>query len=233
MQLANKKWTLDEFMAERRGVLTAWPTGAEVDLEEGIAFQRAIPRQKRFVTRLAEAKAGRVTLVQPRAGVPLINDHITLLKHLETEGEADLLPTTIDSYTRLNRYEEAQRGIEASKASGKAMLNGFPAVNHGVAGCRMVTSALSAPVQVRHGTPDARLLCEITLAGGLPVLRAAASPTTSPMQKPPLCRKHCTTGSTATGWSACMRKRASASTGSPSGRLPAPWCRPAFQTRWR
>ncbi len=166
MQLANKKWTLDEFMAERRGVLTAWPTGAEVDLEEGIAFQRAIPRQKRFVTRLAEAKAGRVTLVQPRAGVPLINDHITLLKHLETEGEADLLPTTIDSYTRLNRYEEAQRGIEASKASGKAMLNGFPAVNHGVAGCRMVTSALSAPVQVRHGTPDARLLCEITLAGG-------------------------------------------------------------------
>ncbi len=39
-------------------------------------------------------------------------------------------------------------------------------INHGVAGCRMVTSALNAPVQVRHGTPDARLLCEITLAGG-------------------------------------------------------------------
>ena len=107
-----------------------------------------------------------MTLVQPRAGVPLINEHITLLKHLETEGEADLLPTTIDSYTRLNRYQEAQRGIEESKATGKAMLNGFPAVNHGVAGCRMVTSALNAPVQVRHGTPDARLLAEITLAGG-------------------------------------------------------------------
>jgi len=30
----------------------------------------------------------------------------------------------------------------------------------------MVTSALKAPVQVRHGTPDARLLCEITMAGG-------------------------------------------------------------------
>ncbi|NLE69789.1 MAG: methylaspartate mutase subunit E, partial [Clostridiales bacterium] len=65
-----------------------------------------------------------------------------------------------------NRYEDAQRGIEESKTSGKAMLNGFPAVNHGVSGCRMVTSALKAPVQVRHGTPDARLLCEITMAGG-------------------------------------------------------------------
>ena len=49
---------------------------------------------------------------------------------------------------------------------GKAMLNGFPAVNHGVVGCRRVTEAVKSPVQVRHGTPDARLLAEITLAGG-------------------------------------------------------------------
>lgn len=166
MQLSNKKWDLDYFMAQRQEVLQAWPTGSEVDLEEAIAYQAAIPNDKRFVTRLNEALAKKVTLIQPRAGVPLINDHIALLSHLEKEGEADLLPTTIDSYTRLNRYEDAQHGIDESKVSGKAMLNGFPAVNHGVGGCRMVTSALKAPVQVRHGTPDARLLCEITLAGG-------------------------------------------------------------------
>jgi len=35
-----------------------------------------------------------------------------------------------------------------------------------VEGCRMVTSSVASPVQVRHGTPDARLLAEITLAGG-------------------------------------------------------------------
>ena len=29
-----------------------------------------------------------------------------------------------------------------------------------------VTSALKKPVQVRHGTPDARLLTEISIAGG-------------------------------------------------------------------
>jgi methylaspartate mutase epsilon subunit len=46
------------------------------------------------------------------------------------------------------------------------MLNGFPIVNYGVDICRKVTSALKKPVQVRHGTPDARLLTEISIAGG-------------------------------------------------------------------
>jgi methylaspartate mutase epsilon subunit len=106
------------------------------------------------------------TLLQPRAGVALIPDHIELLKYLETEGEADLLPTTIDAYTRLNRYQEAANGIARSLEAKTSLLNGFPAVNHGVPGCRQVTEAVSKPIQVRHGTPDARLLAEITLAGG-------------------------------------------------------------------
>ena len=46
------------------------------------------------------------------------------------------------------------------------MLNGFPAVNHGVAGCRQLIDSLDTPIQVRHGTPDARLLTEIAYAGG-------------------------------------------------------------------
>ena len=166
MQLINRKWSEEQFLGERRQVLAAWPTGREVDLDEAVAYQKAIPIDKRFQSKLDMAIRKDITLIQPRAGVPLIEEHIRLLRHLETEGGADLLPTTIDAYTRLNRYEDAQHGIEESKASGKAMLNGFPAVNHGVAGCRRVTSAVNSPVQVRHGTPDARLLAEITLAGG-------------------------------------------------------------------
>ncbi|HSK69717.1 MAG TPA: methylaspartate mutase subunit E, partial [Candidatus Limnocylindria bacterium] len=166
MRLVNRKWPEADLMERRREALGTWPTGAEVDLQEALEYQKAIPREKRFVTKLDEALQKGTTLIQPRAGVPLIQEHITLLTHLEREGEADLLPTTIDSYTRLNRYEDAKRGIEESMASGKAMLNGFPAVNHGVQGCRMVTSSVASPVQVRHGTPDARLLCEIALAGG-------------------------------------------------------------------
>ena len=166
MQLINRKWSEEQFLGERRQVLAAWPTGREVDLDEAVAYQKAIPMDKRFQSKLDMAIRKDITLIQPRAGVPLIEEHIRFLRHLETEGGADLLPTTIDAYTRLNRYEDAQHGIEESEASGKAMLNGFPAVNHGVAGCRRVTSAVNSPVQVRHGTPDARLLAEITLAGG-------------------------------------------------------------------
>jgi methylaspartate mutase epsilon subunit len=155
---------IDKFRAARQEVLASWPTGAGVDLEEALRYQRAMPTGRRFAEALQNAR-GRL-LIQPRAGVALIEEHIRLLKYLETEGEADLLPTTIDAYTRQNRYAEAAKGIEKSIQAGTSMLNGFPAVNHGVEGCRRVTESLSRPVQVRHGTPDARLLAEITLAGG-------------------------------------------------------------------
>jgi methylaspartate mutase epsilon subunit len=160
----DRQMPIGEFRAARRDVLASWPTGAGVDLEEALRYQRAMPAGKRFAEALRNAR-GRL-LIQPRAGVALIEEHIRLLMYLETEGEADLLPTTIDAYTRQNRYAEAAKGIEKSMQAGTSMLNGFPAVNHGVDGCRRVTESASRPVQVRHGTPDARLLAEITLAGG-------------------------------------------------------------------
>lgn len=156
-----------DFLAQRQAVLDSWPTGRDVAaIEEGLRYQRGIPEDKNFAKAMTKAKAAGRTLLQPRAGVALIDDHIRLLRYLETEGTADLLPTTIDAYTRQNRYEEAARGIERSRAAGTSLLNGFPAVNHGRDGCRMVTEAVTKPVQVRHGTPDARLLAEISLAGG-------------------------------------------------------------------
>ncbi len=155
-----------DFLAQRKAVLETWPTGKGLDLEEGIRYQRGIPESKNFARAMNKAKAGRKTLIQPRAGVALIDDHIRLLRFLETEGTADLLPTTIDAYTRQNRYGEAAVGIEKSTAAGHSLLNGFPAVNHGLSGCRRVTEAVTKPIQVRHGTPDARLLAEISLAGG-------------------------------------------------------------------
>lgn len=165
-EIRNRKIPMDDFMKLRQVVLGQWPTGKDVDLDEAFAYQKAIPETKRFSRKLSLAKKNGDTLIQPRAGVPLIEEHIKLLNYLEDKGEADLLPTTIDSYTRLNRYEEAELGIRESARLGKAMLNGFPGVNHGVSGCRQVTQATKVPVQVRHGTPDARLLAEITLAGG-------------------------------------------------------------------
>lgn len=164
--MINGKIAVKEFLKMREEVLTQWITGKEVHLEEAIEYQKSIKKEKRFSERLHRAVLERETLIQPRAGVALPTEHIKLLKFLQDEGTADLLPTTIDSYTRHNRYQDAQNGIDESLRTGKSMLNGFPAVNHGVGICRSIVESLSVPLQVRHGTPDARLLAEITLAGG-------------------------------------------------------------------
>ena len=166
MDIQNKRIPDDVFQSLREEVLTQWPTGKGVDLQEAVDYHKAMPEERIFAKKLLAAKAEGKTLVQPRAGVPVIAEHIKLLEHLQDQGEADLLPSTIDSYTRQNRYEEAENGIRESIRLGRAMLNGFPAVNHGVHGCREVIESLHTPVQVRHGTPDARLLTEITYAGG-------------------------------------------------------------------
>ena len=166
-EVVNKKWSRRRFLAARPAVLATWQTGGQVEnLDEALSYQRGIPEHKRFHLALRAADTGGRTLIQPRAGVGLVKDQIELLRTLETEGQADLLPTTIDSYTRLNRYSDAQTGIEESAHSGQSLLNGFPAVNHGLHACRLVTEAAGRPIEVRHGTPDARLLAEITLAGG-------------------------------------------------------------------
>ncbi|MCX8059486.1 MAG: methylaspartate mutase subunit E [Spirochaetes bacterium] len=164
-ELKNKKIPIDLFFEERKEVLQGWPTGKDiVDINEGIEYQRKISGNKRFSNVLKIADEKKQTLIQPRAGVALLEEHIELLRYLEQE--ADLLPTTIDAYTRQNRYTECEKGIQRSKEAGRSLLNGFPAVNWGVHNCRKVIESLNKPVQVRHGTPDARLLAEITLAAG-------------------------------------------------------------------
>ena len=166
MDIQNKRIPEGEFQALRQEVLTQWPTSKDVDVEEAIAYHKSMPECRKFSKKLLDAKRDRRTLVQPRAGVPVVEEHIKLMQYLEEFGAADLLPSTIDSYTRQNRYEEAENGIAESIRLGRAMLNGFPAVNHGVAKCRRVVESVNVPMQVRHGTPDARLLTELTYAGG-------------------------------------------------------------------
>lgn len=166
MKLRFSKWTEDEFFEIRKEVLSTWPTGKDVDLEEAVRYHKSLPESKNFSKKLLNAKNEGITLAQPRAGVALIDQHIELLNFLDNEGGADLLPSTIDSYTRQNKYENCEKGIEESKKAGRSLLNGFPGVNHGVSGCREVVEATNLPLQLRHGTPDARLLSEIMLAAG-------------------------------------------------------------------
>ena len=166
--IKNKKIPLKTFLEKRDEVLKQWKTGGSplLDLDTAVQTLKNVPKHKNFAAVLKKAKAEGVTLVQPRAGVALIDENIELLSFLEKEGEADLLPCTIDSYTRQNRYQNAEDGIKESQRQKRSMLNGFPAVNHGVEGCKKIADALNVPIQTRHGTPDARLLAEITHAAG-------------------------------------------------------------------
>lgn len=166
MELKNKKWSEEEFFKVRNEVLNQWTTGKDVDLGKAVDYLKQVPEQKNFSAKLRKAKEEGITLAQPRAGVALIDEHIELLTYLQDVGEADLLPSTIDSYTRQNRYDECEVGIKESIAAGRSLLNGFPGVNHGVEGCKRVYEAVNLPLQARHGTPDARLLSEIIHAAG-------------------------------------------------------------------
>ena len=167
MELRNKKWTEEEFFRVRKEVLASWPTGQSklLDLDVAIENIKSLPDEKNFAIKLEKYKDSGITLVQPRAGVADIDKHIELLTFLQNAG-ADFLPSTIDSYTRQNRYQEAEKGIEESRKEGRSMLNGFPAVNYGVEMCKHVLESVNVPLQARHGTPDSRLLAEIIHAAG-------------------------------------------------------------------
>jgi methylaspartate mutase epsilon subunit len=166
MKLKNRKISEGEFFKLREEVLSQWETGKEVDLKEAVDYLKKVPDHMNFAKKLKKAKDEGVTLAQPRAGVGLLDKHIELMNYLSKEGGADLLPSTIDSYTRQNRYKECEIGIEDSIREGRSLLNGFPAVNHGVRGCRQVFENVDKPLQARHGTPDSRLLSEIIHASG-------------------------------------------------------------------
>ena len=79
MDIQNKKIPEGEFQKQRAEVLTQWPTGKDVNLEEAVAYHKAMPECRKFGKKLLDAKAAGKTLVQPRAGVPVVEEHIKLM----------------------------------------------------------------------------------------------------------------------------------------------------------
>ena len=174
MELKNQRWSDEEFLRERKRVLALWPTGLELDLEEAAAYLRRIPPHKYFAWEVVKAKEEGRTLVQPRGGVALIENHIELLQYLQDQGGADLLPNTTDTYTRNLRFQEAEKGLEESKRAGRSMLNGFPLVNHGLAAARRVSESVHRPIIVLSGTAFPQLAAEMGFAGGFTAFLGAA-----------------------------------------------------------
>ena len=73
MDIKNKRIPDDEFARLRQEVLTQWPTGKDVDLQEAVDYHKAMEEDRIFSKKLLAAKAEGKTLVQPRAGVPVIS----------------------------------------------------------------------------------------------------------------------------------------------------------------
>jgi len=166
MEIQDRMWNDDEFAQVRKEVLALWPTGNDVDLGEAVEYHRSLPPEKNFALAVRKGRQEERTLTQPRGGVPLVEWQIELLRCLQDEGGADLLPITTDTYTRNLRLSEAQEGLEESRRQGRAMLNGLPIVNHGVREVRRVVEAVTRPIMILSGTAYPRITAEVGLAAG-------------------------------------------------------------------
>ncbi len=155
----------ETFESRRREVLEQWKTGNGArNLASNAQF---LIRQPSFSKVQAHVRMDHgPILVQPRCGVALIGEQIRLFKNFKRAG-IKVLSYQVDSLTRNNNYAGADEAIRESRLSGNSMLNGFPVINHGVAGLRRIAQQIRLPLQTRHSTRDPRLLAEISYAGGV------------------------------------------------------------------
>lgn len=131
-------------------------------IDESVAYIRGLDKPSVPEILRSARSAGRVAL-QPRCGVGSHAQMTTLLRDLERHARPDILTITIDSHTRLGRFDNALAVLLRNPAE----LNGYPLVTHGWIRGRELTESVSAPLEVRHGSPDARRLFETSLASGI------------------------------------------------------------------
>jgi methylaspartate mutase epsilon subunit len=129
---------------------------------ESIRYVRSLSKPTAAEVLRRSVDKGRVA-VQPRCGVGGHDAMLALLRDLEAEAEPDILTITIDSHTRLKRFDNALRSLNLNPAD----LNGYPLVAHGWQRGRELNSAVRMPIEIRHGSPDARILFDVSVASGI------------------------------------------------------------------
>lgn len=132
------------------------------DLNETIDALKNSPKRS-VHSLLREAKSEGRVLVQPRCGVGCPTEMTELLQYLEKTAAPDVLSLTIDAHTRLLRFDVLDRVVAETPKN----LNGFPLLNHGWETTRKMNDSVASPIEVRHGSPDGRLLFAATVASGI------------------------------------------------------------------
>lgn len=111
--------------------------------------------------------------VQPRMGMATLSQMKNGLQAVRDLNVPTIGTITLDSYTRLGQYEEAQKALEAGLD-----LNGFPILAHTVDDIAHNLTSLTTedfPIQIRHGTPNPEKIfnrlvqCDLFLTEGGPV----------------------------------------------------------------
>lgn len=134
--------------------------GMEVpDSQEVIEHLKNVPQAYKV---LSDAKASGRMLIQPRCGVGHHEQMLDLHRVIANRSKPDLLSLTIDAHTRLLRLDKVAAVMEETPAN----LNGYPLINHGWRKARELVANAKVPIEVRHGSPDGRLLFETAVAAG-------------------------------------------------------------------
>jgi len=136
---------------------SAWP-----GLRDSAAYITSLGKPTAAQVLQRARDSGRVA-IQPRCGVGGHQQMKALLVRLEEEAAPDILTITIDSHTRLRRFEQAIRTLNLHPED----LNGYPLVTHGWRRGRELNEAVAAPLEIRHGSPDARTLFDVAVAAGI------------------------------------------------------------------
>jgi len=171
--IKNKRIDEGQFLKKREEVLSLWPTGREVNLEEAIEYQKNLPESKSFFKVTEKLRQEGRTVVFPRAGTPILEDEIKLCKTLIESG-VPLIPVTTDSYTRSLQLKKVQESLEESIRIGREMLNGYPLINHGVKNSRKLVESCEGAFNPRTSRLSQGLGLEIAFASGMTA--AATSP---------------------------------------------------------
>ena len=156
----------EEFLKKHEQVISAWPTGKEIDLEEAVAYNKSLPDHKNMNKMLKKYCAEHKTSLYPRSGTPIIEQEIELLQGLNEVG-VYMFPFTTDSYSRNMRFDMAQQGLEESIRTGKAKLNGYPIINHGVKNTRRVVESCIGAFDSRSSKEGQAFIAEMSFASGI------------------------------------------------------------------
>jgi len=172
MKLRNKRLDENEFLKLRGPVLSLWPTGSEVDLDEAVEYQKNLPNSKNWHKIARKLNAEGRTAIFPRAGTGLLEAQISLSKKLEEAG-VPFIPVTTDSYTRQLDFEKVDSMLEEMQKTGRNLLNGFPIINYGVKQTRkLIESVQVGAFNPRLSLKSYKIATEISFAAGMTAVAA-------------------------------------------------------------